>query len=94
MCVAVTRDKLRSDAQVQQWLRDGAGCLRPDVLLTLLDFYCNFEMQRRKTFWVDESLAWMLAHTQVDAEGRLFRLPFPSCVPVYTDRQSRCPPAG
>ncbi len=85
-CVAVTQDELRSDAQVQQWLRDGAGCLRPDVLLTHLEFYCNYEMQRRKTFWVDESLAWMLAHTQVDAESRLFRLPFSSYVLVYTDR--------
>ena len=71
---------------MQQWLRDGAGCLRPDVLLTHLEFYCNYEMQRRKTFWVDESLAWMLAHTQVDAESRLFRLPFSSYVLVYTDR--------
>ncbi len=45
-------------------------------------------MQRRKTFWVDESLAWMLANTQVDAESSLFRLPFPSYVLVYTDRHT------
>ena len=45
-------------------------------------------MQRRKTFWVDESLAWMLANTHVDAEASLFRLPFPSCVLVYTDRHT------
>jgi hypothetical protein len=45
-------------------------------------------MQRRKTFWIDESLAWMLANTQIDAVSSLFRLPFPSYVLVYTDRHT------
>ena len=69
-------------------MRNSAGRLKPDELLAHLEFYCNYEMQRRKTFWVDESLAWMLAHTQVDAESSLFRLPFPSYVLVYTDRHT------
>jgi hypothetical protein len=69
-------------------MRTLAGRLLPQELLDQLEFYCNYEMQRRKTFWVDESLAWMLAHTQVAAEARLFRLPFPSYVLVYTDRHT------
>jgi len=85
---AVTGRELRAEAPVQELMTDNAGRLEPDELLAHLEFYCNYEMQRRKTFWVDESLAWMLANTQVDAESNLFRLPFPSYVLVYTDRHT------
>ncbi len=85
---AVTQRELEAEAAVQELMRDSAGRLESDELLAHLEFYCNYEMQRRKTFWVDESLAWMLANTQVDAESSLFRLPFPSYVLVYTDRHT------
>lgn len=85
---AVTRDELQADPQLQELIRNGAGRLQPHELLNHLEFYCNYDIHRRKTFWVDESLAWMLANTQVDAESALFRLPFPSYVLVYTDRHT------
>jgi hypothetical protein len=85
---AVTPAELRAQTQVQEFIRNNAGRLSPGTLLDHLEFYCNYELQRRKTFWVDESLAWMLANTHVDAESRLFRLPFPSYVLVYTDRHT------
>jgi hypothetical protein len=45
----------------------------------------NFELHRRKVFWVDESLAWMLSHTNLDIEGRAFKLPFTSFAIVFQD---------
>jgi hypothetical protein len=85
---AATQGELRAEAPVQELMRNSAGLLKSDELLAHLEFYCNYEMQRRKTFWIDESLAWMLANTHVDAEASLFRLPFPSYVLVYTDRHT------
>jgi hypothetical protein len=46
----------------------------------------NHAMHGKKTFWVDESLAWMLAETDLDIIGRCLRLPFPACAFVFTDR--------
>jgi hypothetical protein len=84
----ITRDELRAEEPVRELIRRCAGLLEPAELLAHLEFYCNYELGRRKTFWVDESLAWMLANTRVDAESSLFRLPFPSCLLVYTDRHT------
>ncbi|MBI2894429.1 MAG: SEC-C domain-containing protein [Deltaproteobacteria bacterium] len=47
-----------------------------------------FELHLRKTFWVDEPLAYMLAHTDLDVAGRDLRVPFPSFALVFTDRQA------
>jgi hypothetical protein len=85
---AVTQGELQAEVRVQELIRASAGLFDSGELLTHLEFYCNYEMQRRKTFWVDESLAWMLANTHVDAESSLVRLPFPSYVLVYTDRHT------
>lgn len=46
----------------------------------------NFELHRRKLFWVDASLAWMLLQTRLDIEGRALQLPFPSLAFVFTDQ--------
>jgi hypothetical protein len=46
----------------------------------------HYEAHYRKTFWVDESLAWMLRHTQLDVVGSLLRPPFACCAFVFTDR--------
>jgi hypothetical protein len=66
----------------------------------------NFELHRRKSFWVDESLAYMLARTDLDVRGDELRVPFPSFAMVFTDRhvlslaerllarQRGCPLAG
>jgi len=85
---AVSVADLRSRPEVLELARHTAGRLTSAELLAQLEFYCNYELHRRKTFWIDESLAWMLANTQVDAEASLFRLPFPSYVLVYTDRHT------
>lgn len=84
----VTPEDLRAEAQVRELLQNSTRRVKPEQLLAHLEFYCNYELHLRKTFWVDESLAWMLAQTQVDAESSLFRLPFSSYVLVYTDRHT------
>jgi hypothetical protein len=49
--------------------------------------YCvNFELHRRKVFFADASLAWMLGRTNLDIEARTLRLPFPCFAVVFTDR--------
>ncbi|MBI5488127.1 MAG: hypothetical protein HY905_12410 [Deltaproteobacteria bacterium] len=48
----------------------------------------NHELHGRKTFWVDEALAWMLGQTELDIVGRCLRLPFPACAFVFTDRST------
>lgn len=60
-----------------------------DLVLLLLLSFGNHELHRRKTFWVDPPLAWMLAQTSLDIEGELVRLPFPSCAFVFTDPETR-----
>lgn len=46
----------------------------------------NHELGRPKSFWVDESLSYMLATTDLDALGRDVRAPFPAFALVFTDR--------
>lgn len=48
----------------------------------------TFEFHRKKTFWVDESLAFMLAYTRLDVRGEGFRLPFKGFALVFTDRET------
>lgn len=50
--------------------------------------FANHELHRRKTFWVDPPLAWMLAQTKLDIDGELLRLPFPACAFVFTDPET------
>jgi len=55
-------------------------------LSTYLALMVNFDLHRRKAFWVDESLAFMLARTELDALGAELRAPFPAFALVFTDR--------
>ncbi len=48
----------------------------------------SYQLHRRKTFWVDESLAFMLACTRLDVRGEGLRLPFPSFALVFNDRET------
>jgi hypothetical protein len=48
----------------------------------------NFEIHRRKIFWVDESLVYMLAKTDLDVTGAEMRVPFSSFALVFTDRHT------
>jgi hypothetical protein len=52
----------------------------------LLHLMVNFELHRRKSFWVDESLAYTLDQTDLDVFGRELRPPFPAFALVFTDR--------
>jgi hypothetical protein len=45
----------------------------------------NYELHRRKTFWVDEALAWMLLETDLDVPGEIIRLPFAAFAVAFTD---------
>jgi hypothetical protein len=46
----------------------------------------NFDLHRRKVFWVDEALGYMLGQTDLDVLGRELRVPFASFAIVFTDR--------
>jgi len=48
-------------------------------------YIINFELHRRKIFWVEESLAWMFLQTQLDIEGECLKLPFPCCAFIFND---------
>jgi hypothetical protein len=64
----------------------GTAGQAPRPLAGLLHLMVNFELHRRKAFWVDESLAYTLDQTDLDVTGRELRAPFPSCALVFTDR--------
>ena len=53
-----------------------------------LEYMINYELHHRKAFWVDQALAWMLGQTNLDVEGDLLRLPFPSFAVIFTDRET------
>ena len=67
----VTELELGAATTGAQLMRNVAGRVRSAELLSHLEFYCNYELHRRKTFWVDESLAWMLANTRVGCGEQL-----------------------
>lgn len=81
---AITADDLRVNLEVQRYLReapaDGA------TVTPWLPHLVNFELHRRKAFWVDESLAYMLAGTDLDVRAAELRVPFASFALVFTDR--------
>jgi hypothetical protein len=68
--------------------RVGAAGEGRSVLAGLLHLMVNFELHRRKSFWVDESLAYTLDQTDLDVSGRALRAPFPSFALVFTDRHA------
>jgi len=55
---------------------------------SLLHWLSDFELHRRKTFWVDPALAWQLSQTDLDVDAQEFRLPFPALAMVFTDRHA------
>jgi len=79
------------DLDVQRFLRagrpsandsGGEGALATPYLRLMI----NFDLHRRKTFWVDEALTYMLGQTDIDVLGRELRVPFASFALVFTDR--------
>jgi hypothetical protein len=69
------------DLDVQRFVR-GDGAAAAPYLRAMI----NHELHRRKTFWVDESLAYMLDQTELDVVGGELRVPFASFALVFTDR--------
>ncbi|MFH0900873.1 MAG: hypothetical protein V2A73_09615, partial [Pseudomonadota bacterium] len=65
----------------EQYAVDDANTLGHHLFLGV-----NFELCGRKTFWVDESLAFLLSQTDLDITGNCLKLPFASCAFVFTDR--------
>lgn len=61
---------------------------RPHDVMERLRYGVCFELHRRKVFWVDESLAFMLAQTDLDVDGDRLRVPFPAFALVFTDRHT------
>ncbi len=55
-------------------------------LMPYVDLALNFAVHRRKAFWVDEALTYMLAQTDIEIPGSLLRAPFASFALVFTDR--------
>ncbi|MCZ7679802.1 MAG: hypothetical protein M5U28_13975 [Sandaracinaceae bacterium] len=59
-----------------------------DLLISHLQYVFNHALHHRRTFWVDESLAWMLADTELDVIGDALRLPFPVSCFAFTDART------
>ncbi len=90
-----TIEDIRMNLEIQRFLRDiGAGNIAPhnptptstETLMAHMAYTINFELHRRKTFWVDDSLAYMLAKTNLEIPGSDLRAPFTSFALVFTDR--------
>jgi SEC-C motif len=86
-------DELARDLQLQRFVRrerasanDAAqeGALAAPYLPLMV----NLDLHRRKVFWVDASLSYMLENTDVDVTGRELRAPFPSFAIAFTDRHA------
>ncbi len=79
------RDRPQRDGTAEPAVSRAAGAARVDrrLLATV-----GFELHRRKTFWVEESLAFLLARTELDVVGEELRVPFPSFALVFADRHT------
>jgi len=94
----LTQQALMESGDLDDLLRDHAlglvaeGASRAEALgeATALaghvHYAANHELHHRKTFWVDEALAWALLRTELDVPGACLRLPFPSTAFVFADR--------
>ena len=99
----ITMEQLEEDLEVRRFLRGrpgrpprlkakaapGAGPAGDtlDQVTRWLLCLANLELHRRKLFWVDEALAFMLAQTDLDARGHDLRVPFPSFGVAFTNRE-------
>jgi hypothetical protein len=96
----VAQEDLTSDLSARRFLEEHArkalasGLTTSDaaedanLLGVHLGYFANYELHHRKTFWIEEGLAWMLARTNLDIHGDALRLPFSSFALVFTDRDT------
>ena len=89
----LSEEGLRADLELQRFLRaprssanesGGEGAVAEPYLRLMV----NFDLHRRKAFWVDEALSYMLEHTELDVAGGELRVPFPSFALALTDRHA------
>lgn len=66
------------------WTQEDAAS-DANMLGAHLFYLVNFALHGKRTFWIDEALAWMLSETELDIIGRCLRLPFPAFAFVLTD---------
>ena len=83
---AVTDDELRLNLELQRFLRELPAQEGRPPLGPYLHRMVDFALQRKKSFWVDEALAFMLSETDIDLRASELRVPFPSFALVFTDR--------
>lgn len=86
-------DELRADLELQRFLRVERSSANESgsegaVAAPYLRLMVNFDLHRRKAFWVDAALSYMLEHTELDVAGGELRVPFPSFALVLTDRHA------
>jgi hypothetical protein len=67
-------------------MKDRYSVVAVVALPAWLELVSNFELHRRKAFWVDEALSYLLDQTELDVMGRELRAPFPCFALVFTDR--------
>ncbi|MCA9706603.1 MAG: SEC-C domain-containing protein [Myxococcales bacterium] len=79
---ALVREHAEQGEQIDE------GGLRRTELESWVEVLSNFELHRRKVFWVDEALSWMLGATGLDITGEGLRLPFAAFALVFTDRHA------
>jgi hypothetical protein len=86
-------DELSRDLELQRFLRrqrpsaNDAG-QEGAAAAPYLPLMVNLDLHRRKVFWVDAALSYMLENTDVDVAGGELRVPFPSFAIVFTDRHA------
>ncbi|MCA2977457.1 MAG: SEC-C domain-containing protein, partial [Myxococcaceae bacterium] len=79
----LSAEAVRVTLELQRALRADPGAA---LLAAWLPRLVNYELHRRKAFWVDEALAYMLASTNLDVRADELRAPFAAFALAFTDR--------
>lgn len=91
------REDLEADLEIRRYLKErkergeegpgaDAAAGGEALLARRIAHLVNYELHRKKTFWVDEALAYMLAQTDLNAACDDLRVPFSSFALVFIDR--------
>lgn len=75
-----------TDRAVQEGMDKDAAWEQGRLLASHLEYMINYELHLRKTFWIEDTLSYMLGHTELDLLGDMLKLPYASFAFVFTDR--------